>query len=219
LDFSLRVKAVITSPIEKIDVLLEHLESLEQLCELFFTRNAHTIYRSISGPLRFLLVGSTGDEGLVKDVLPAASFHRLKVLPQTETTSGHLTLPAWTDILRGRSSIRLAGGSKVHSLNVQGGAVGSMSMECMFDTEGSQLPILDWLAQPFLWQNRTLADFIRTVANKDGVAHLGSHNDLLAMKRWGHLHWHLVAHVGRYVLAPIREQLTTAYPAHKRAER
>lgn len=210
---------MIATVAQQVDEVLDHLDNLKSLCELFYDHKVFTIYKSIAASLRLLLSGSSGDVGLVQEVLPAARFPTLRVVPDPAAPPDHLTLPSAVSIVSGAATARLGGGVKVKELIVGGGAVRAMTWEDLFDPSGATLPMADWLNQPFLRTDRTLREFITTVGNKDGVGHFNPTAELVAMKRWGHFHWHITAAIGRAIRQPTLDQLAVAYPSHMRSVR
>jgi hypothetical protein len=210
------VKATIA---QKVDEVLDHLDNLKSLCELFYHYKQFTIYKSIAASLRLLLSGSNGDEGLIQEILPSGRFFPLRFMPDPATPPDFLALPSGVRIVSGGADVRLGGGVKVKELSVAGGAVRAMSWEELFYTSGASLQMREWLEQPFLRPDRTLIDFIRTVGNKDGVGHFNPTADLIAMQRWGHFHWHIIAGLAHSVRRPIFDQIEEAYPNHLRPVR
>src|SRR5260221_2242385 len=203
---------------QRLDEAFDQLDNVDAMCDLFYRFKKFTIYKAIGVSLRFMLTGSSGDQGLIQQVLPAVRLSLLRVVRDSSLADGHLKLP--TDVvIVGSGRIHLAAGVGVQNLNVAGGAVQAMTCEDPFNGSGATLDLPAWLEQPFLRPEWTLSDFIRVIANKDGGAHLESNQKLLAMKKWGYLHWHLTAGVGRGLLPQLRTQLVAAYPNHIRAIR
>jgi len=208
-----------TTTAQKLDEILDQTDNLESLCTLFYDQKNRTIYKSIAASLRLLLTGSSGDEGLVSETLPGVCFSPLAIVPLHRAQPDHLTLPASVEIVSGDATVRLGAGCGVKELNVAGGAVNCMSWGEIFDDSKAPLLLQDWLDQPFLRPDRTLANFLKTVGNKDGVAHFNPTADLEAMQRWGYFHWHLIAGIARSVRPQILAQANSAFPGHVRTPR
>ena len=205
---------------QKIDETLDNLDNIDSLCDLFFSQRRFTIYKNISASLRLLLVGSSGQVGLLQDVLPGGVFPRLRKVPDPATPADMIVLPAKAWIKRGEAEVQLGNGTvTVKTLNVCGGAVDAMRFGEMFDEAALGLPLVDWLQQPFLRPNWTLRDFIRTVTNKDGGAHLNPNDALQALQQFGYFHWHLIAGMARSLSPHIRRQISSTYPNHVRPVR
>ena len=203
---------------QKIDEAWDQLDNLESMRYLF-DQGRFAIYKNIAVSLRFLLTGSSGQPGLISDVLPTPAFFPLRTKPTAANRLPFLLLPAEITIKRGQASVRLGPGASVRDLDVAGGALGAITVGEMFDIAAAPIPLASWLQQPCLrgeWPLRTL---ISTVANKDGGAHLDTNEQLRAMKRWGHFHWYLIAGIAKSVYPQIRTQLLTAFPTHVREVR
>jgi hypothetical protein len=206
--------------VQKIDETLDHLDNIDSLCTIFFSQFKFTIYKNISTSLRLLLVGSSGQVGLVQEVLPGGRFPPLRKVPDPATPPDMFVLPAVAWIESGEAKVQLGNGTvTVKNLNVCGGALGAMRIGEMFDHDVTGLPLVSWLQQPFLRPNWTLRDFIKTVTNKDGGAHLDPNNDVQSLQQFGYFHWHLTAGIGRELSSHIRRQISAAYPNHVRPVR
>lgn len=206
---------------QEIDETFDQLNNIESLCNLFFTDRQFTIAKNIATTLRLLLTGSSGHVGLMQKVLPVGKLWPLRKVPASETPKDMLVLPAKVMIDTGQAQVQFGNGTvTTKELQVPGGsAVASMEVGEMFDASVPAMPLAKWLMQSFLRPNWTMRKFIGTVTNKDGGAHHDPNSDLLAMQKWGHLHWHLTAGIARSVLPQVREQLAVAYPHHVRSAR
>jgi hypothetical protein len=205
-----------SSATERVDEMLDQLDNLEGMCGLF-ARGQYTIYKNIAVTLRFLLTGSSGDQGLFPATVPSAQLPPVLVSP-VGVSHGFLALPARVRIVSGKADLKIGAGVHVRDLEVAGGAVRATVIGDVFG-EGPALPVRAWLDQPFLRQDWKLGEFIAIVANKDGGAHLARNAKLAALKRWGYFHWHVTAGIARGVLPTIRGQLMASYPHHARAVR
>src|SRR5687767_3647405 len=109
--------------VQKVDEVYDQLDNIAALCQLF-DQQQFTIYKSIAVSLRLLLTESSGDQGLVLDVLPAAVFSPLCVQPTSVVPADNLVLPGLTRIQRGGTDLFIGAGAEVRDLTVAGGAVG-----------------------------------------------------------------------------------------------
>ncbi len=203
-----------------VDETYDQLDNLESLCDLFFRTRRYTIYKNISGTLRLLLTGSSGQPGLALTALPNGTLPKLKKVPDSTTPPDMLVLPAAVWINSGEAHVRLGNGTvTTRELDLPGSALDAMTIDDVFDATSPTLPIQQWLQQPFLRPVWTLRKFIGTVANKDGGAHHEPNPVIKAMQKFGHLHWHLTAGIAKSVYPIIRTQLLSTYPKHVRPVR
>lgn len=209
---------MMTGITQKVDETFDQLDNLDTLCELFFVERKFTIYKNISSVLRLLLPGSSGQLGIIQDVLPAGTLSPLCNIPEPSAKPGHLLLPGKVVIENGKSKITM-GFVYLKQLNVNGGAVGKTRIEAVFDDAAPAIPFIAWLAQPFLRHDWTLKKFINTVADKDGGAHHDPNDVLHSLQDLGYIHWLLIAEIGRSISPQLRRQIHASYPAHVRPVR
>jgi hypothetical protein len=211
---------MILTLVRKIDEAFDQLDNIESLCELFYDRRKFTVYKNIAVSLRFLLTGSSGQAGLICKIIPDARLKPLRVAPASDTPPDMLVLPAEVRIERGEAKVQLGPGIvTVKTLNVAGGAIDAMQIGDLFLSDAEPIGSRAWLNQAFLRPNWTLGKFIRTVANKDGGAHLDPNADLQALERWGYFHWHLIAGIARSLHPQLIAQLREKFSHHVRARR
>jgi hypothetical protein len=209
-----------TTMTQKVDELYNQLDNLKDLVGLFYDFKRFTIYKQIAVSLRLLLTGSSGDAGLVADVLPVAQLLPLLKTPDAVMEPGTMLLPTRVRLVTENVQLTLGNGRViVKELEYMGSAVASMQWEDMFDKVGAPLPLADWLAQRFLRPDRTLQKFISTIGSKDGGAHFNPNEDIVMMQKWGNLQSHLTAGVAKSVYPQILAQLSAAYPTHTRLVR
>ncbi|HEX8500205.1 MAG TPA: hypothetical protein VF659_06390 [Pyrinomonadaceae bacterium] len=210
-----------TNITQKVDEILDNVDNLNVLCEMFFVQKKFTIYKSIAAALRLLLTGSSGDLGLVQDVLPNSRFSPLAERPISGMAADHISLPANMSLIHesGATMITFGASSAFCIMSGPKGVVQLVSFHDIFDSTAASIPIANWLDQPFLRPERTLFDFIKTIGNKDGVAHFNPNTDIVVLQKSGYLHWHLIAEIARAVGPQIVDQLNTAFPTHVRAVR
>jgi hypothetical protein len=206
-----------TTVAQKIDELLDQLDSLKSMVGLFYSFKQFTIYKQIAGILRLLLVGSSGQAGLVSDVLPAARFLPLVKVPDPAMEPGFILLPARVRIIVGDADVTMGNGdSLVKEIIVAGSAVASMEWQDLFDPDGTPLILSDWLMQKFLQPGRTLKQFISLIGNKDGGAHFDPNQNIVALQKCGNIHSHLISGIAKAVHPQILAQIGDAFPNHSR---
>ena len=205
---------------QKVDEVFDQLDNLNSLCDIFFVGQKFTIYKSISAILRLLLPGSSGQVGLVQEVLPAGTLSRLRKVPDSAVPDGFIMLPARAVIEEGEAKVTLGNGiAYVKHFDIHQGALGKLRFEEIFDSNAPGVPIVDWLEQRFLRPDWNLKKFINTVTNKDGGAHHDPNAAVLAMQQLGYVHWLLTAEIGRSVSPQLQLQLCATYPGHIRPVR
>lgn len=216
--------------LELIDETWEQVENLQTLCQAFKS-GRHAIYKNMSVTLRTLLLGSSGDKGLVCAVLPEAKFLPLRLIPISK--AAQLITPAEIRIRNdyGGELIYHKGGTMPNLGMEKGGVVLSkhepvggavvekLTIKNIFNPLEPWKPLEPWLAQPFLNANWTLKSFITRIANKDGGAHVERDEQIEAMAAFGNFHRPLTYLIARYVAAEIALQLHQTYPSHERIER
>ena len=147
---------------------LEQVRGLESLCCTYFGRVNLHLSRQMSATLRTLLVGSSGQRGLILDCLSTPELFPLRCPLPADLQPGftHVpgcilsrftrhhreTEPSWCG-----PQIRAKCDDFRHIQHTLG-----------FNQRATPVHLENWLEQPFLRPNRTIRSFIKLMANKAG---------------------------------------------------
>ena len=191
------------TPLDELGYQITNL----QLMGSMYDAGHPTTYKLVAVILRTLLIGSSGDAPLAEQCLQNPHLPRLSVAGP-HTSPNHIRLPA--DIQSG--SMRLQAGMYLQNFNVLGGSIRATVIGPLFGADF--LPLRSWLDQPFLEPPLTLRDFIRTVAHKEGGAHVElDHDSLAPFHACGFLHWPFTAGMAHPVAEALSRQIRDQHPA------
>jgi hypothetical protein len=192
----------------------EHLDILDEECSAFVDYANFKRYKVMATELRLLLTGSSGQVGLILQVLPNVPLHPLLCPLRSDLGSANLVQVHAT--IRGRN-----GGPRIGMNAAIGGSLVLLPSPehyiatDLFNPSGTPLPLPLWLEQPFLMSGFTIRQFIKLVGNKDALAHVDLNDcTLRRFKKLGGLHALLIAEMGRTSGNQIARQLAQIYPRH-----
>ncbi len=219
------------SPEDTLDEVFDQLASLRSQCKQF-ARGEQTVYKSMSGILRILLVGSSGADPLVKPVMPDATLFPLRVVP-VEAPSDAVIAPGEVVVTNDAGGeLHLSAGSCLRHLTTEEGGV-VLSRDCapgfdvlwrielgrIINPFGARISLDTWLEQSFLWSDWTIRKFIKCIANKDGGAHVEGNSRIKRLRSCGYIHWHITQKLCVYLAAELETQLRERYPDFEPAQK
>lgn len=214
-----------------LNEVFDQLASLRSHCKQFGA-GEHTVYKSMSGILRILMVGSTGADPLVKHVLPDAGFLPLRLVV-IESPKDEIVAPGEVCVTNDcGGELHLSAGSPLRHLTTDEGGI-VLSRDCapgfdvlwrielgrIINPLGARISLETWLEQSFLWSDWTVRKFIKCIANKDGGAHVEGNSRIKRMRSCGYIHWHITQKFCVYLAAELETQLRERYPDFEPAQK